>query len=103
MRNGYFGLLPLLFFILGIFAKKPQEISILFYFGIFSLLASVGEYLPVRAFLFHYVPMMNVFRFPSVFRLFFIIGALLTGIYFLKTQLELAVWKKRKLQIEIKE
>ena len=99
MRNGYFGLLPLLFFILGIFAKKPREISILFYFGIFSLLASVGEYLPVRAFLFHYVPMMNVFRFPSVFRLFFIIGALLTGIYFLKTQLELAVWKKRKLQI----
>ncbi len=99
MRNGYFGLLPLMFFILGIFMKKPREISILFYFGIFSLLASVGEYLPVRAFLFHYVPMMNVFRFPSVFRLFFIIGALLTGIYFLKAQLELAVWKKRKLQI----
>ena len=99
MRNGYFGLLPLLFFVLGIFAKKPREISILFYFGIFSLLSSVGEYLPIRAFLFHYVPMMNVFRFPSVFRLFFIIGALLTGIYFLKSQLELAVWKKRRLQI----
>jgi hypothetical protein len=99
MRNGYFGLLPLLFFVLGIFAKKPREISILFYFGIFSLLASVGEYLPVRAFMFHYVPMMNVFRFPSVFRLFFIIGALLTGIYFLKNQLELATWKKKKLQI----
>ncbi len=84
MRNGYFGLIILLFFILGTFRKKPIELRILFCFGIFCLSAAVGEYLPVREFLFRYVPMMNVFRFPSVFRLFFILGAVLSGVWTLQ-------------------
>jgi uncharacterized membrane protein YfhO len=37
------------------------------------LIASVGKYLPVREFLFHYVPLMNLFRFPALFRVFAII------------------------------
>jgi hypothetical protein len=81
MRNGYFGIFVFLFFLLGIFRKKPLELRILFWFGIFCLTAAVGDYLPVREFLFRYVPMMNVFRFPSVFRLFFILGAVLTGVW----------------------
>ena len=84
MRNGYFGLIILLFFILGTFRKKPIELRIFFWFGIFCLSAAVGEYLPVREFLFRYVPMMNVFRFPSVFRLFFILGAVLSGVWTLQ-------------------
>lgn len=84
MRNAYFGIFTFLFFILGLFSKKPLEIRVLFYFGIFALIASVGEYLPVREFLFKYIPMMNVFRFPSVFRLFFIIGGILTAVYFIQ-------------------
>jgi hypothetical protein len=84
MRNGYFGLLLLLFFVLGTFRKKPMELRIFFWFGIFCLSAAVGEYLPVREFLFRYVPMMNVFRFPSVFRLFFILGAVLSGVWTLQ-------------------
>lgn len=81
MRNGYFGLIILLFFLLGIFIQKPKPLRIIFWFGIFSLTASVGNYLPVRSLLFNHVPLMNVFRFPSVFRLFFILAAILTGIY----------------------
>jgi len=97
MRNGYFGLFAFLFFIGGLFLKKPLEIKVLFYFGLFSLTAAVGEYLPVRAILFEYVPMMNVFRFPSVFRLFFIIAALLTALVFLKKQFESNEWKIKPL------
>ena len=81
MRNGYFGLIVLMFFLLGIFIQKPKPLRIIFWFGIFSLTASVGNYLPVRSLLFNHVPLMNVFRFPSVFRLFFILAAILTGIY----------------------
>ena len=87
MRNGYFGLIVLIFFFLGTFRKKPIELRIFFWFGIFCLTAAVGEYLPVREFLFRYVPMMNVFRFPSVFRLFFILGAVLTGVWILQHDL----------------
>jgi hypothetical protein len=81
MRNGYFGLIILMFFLLGIFIQKPKPLRIIFWFGIFSLTASVGNYLPVRSLLFNHVPLMNVFRFPSVFRLFFILAAILTGSY----------------------
>jgi len=97
MRNGYFGLFAFLFFIGGLFLKKPLEIKVLFYFGLFSLTAAVGEYLPVRAILFEYVPMMNVFRFPSVFRLYFIIAAILTALVFLKKQFESNEWKVKPL------
>lgn len=84
MRNGYFGLIILLFFVLGTLRKKPIELRVFFWFGMFCLSAAVGEYLPVREFLFRYVPMMNVFRFPSVFRLFFILGAVLSGVWTLQ-------------------
>ena len=83
MRNAYFGLFPFLLFLLGVFSKKSTDIKIIFLFGIFCLTAAVGELLPVRAFLFHYVPMMNVFRFPSVFRGFFILSAILVGLNYL--------------------
>jgi len=101
MRNGYFGILVLLFFCLGIFTKKPMEIRVLFFFGIFSLLVAVGEYLPFREILYKYVPMMNVFRFPSVFRLFFIIAGILTGVYWLKNYIETENTKQKPLFIGI--
>jgi hypothetical protein len=84
MRNGYFGLLPFLLFVLGILIKKPADIIIIFLFGVFCLTAAVGEVLPVREFLYHYVPMMNVFRFPSVFRAFFILSAILVALNYLQ-------------------
>ena len=96
MSNAYFGILMFLFFILGIFIKKPFQFKILFYFGLFALAASFGNYLPVREFLFNYVPMMNIFRFPSVFRLFTIIGFLFIAAYWLEKFLNNNFDKSRK-------
>lgn len=84
MSNSYFGILMLIFFVLGIFLRKPFQIKILFGFGLVSLAASFGNYLPVREFLFNYIPMMNIFRFPSIFRFFSIIGFILVGAYWLE-------------------
>ncbi len=88
MRNAYFGLIPLLFFLVGNFKAKPFQVKVLYFFGLFCLMAAVGSYLPIRGFLFKYVPMMNVFRFPSVFRLFFILSALITAGIALKQYFE---------------
>ncbi len=101
MRNGYFGIIVFLFFLLGTFRKKPLELRIFFWFGIFCLAAAVGEYLPVREFLFRYLPMMNVFRFPSVFRLFFILGAVLTGVWTLQQYLVESKREKRTLYLAL--
>lgn len=76
MINIYSGMLALLFFPLGIIAKWKGKIFWLV-IGIVCLLASFGEHTPVRLWLYNYVPMMNSFRFPSVFRIFFIISLLL--------------------------
>jgi hypothetical protein len=86
MANGYFGILMFLICLLGIFRKKQKEFRILFWFGLFCLTASVGAALPVREFLFHYVPGMNLFRFPSVFRLFAIISFLLCAASWLSAE-----------------
>ena len=99
MRNGYFGILIFLIFILGLVIKKPFLLKVLFYFGLFSLTAAVGEYLPVREFLYRYIPMMNVFRFPSVFRLFFIFSAILVGVFYLQNIFRNKEWKVKPLLI----
>jgi hypothetical protein len=86
MLNGYFGLAILLFFFAGLFTKKSFEIKLLFALALFSLTAAVGDALPVREFLFHYIPGMSVFRFPSVFRLFFILPAILIAANYLQNR-----------------
>jgi len=92
MSNAYFGILMFVFFVGGIFIRKPTIYNVLFGFALFSLLASFGKYLPVREFLFEHLPLMNLYRFPSVFRLFTIIGFILTGAFcfdkFLKQEFE---------------
>lgn len=85
MINGYFGLSMLLFFIAGIFTKKSLELKVLLGLAIFSLLAAVGDTLPFRELLYRYVPMMGVFRFPAVFRLFVILPFILIGANYLNT------------------
>ena len=76
MINVYSGLVALLFFPVGIFTKWNQKYFWLLA-GSICLLASFGEHTPVRLWLYHYVPLMNSFRFPSVFRIFFIMSLLI--------------------------
>lgn len=97
MINIYSGMVALLFFPLGIIAKWKGKIFWLV-IGMVCLLASFGEHTPVRLWLYNYVPMMNSFRFPSVFRIFFIISLLLIAAqgfqYFLNnTQKQLQLFK----------
>lgn len=70
MANGYFGIILLIMFIYSLFVKKPVVFRIFFWFGMVSLLAAMGGYLPVRKVLYDYVPFMNLFRFPSLLRYF---------------------------------
>jgi hypothetical protein len=82
MMNGYFGLIPLVFVLLIIpFYKQLTKrdwfiIAVTF----ICLLAAFGDtfFIPVRQFLFH-LPGLGIFRFPSIFRLFAIIGFVLMG------------------------
>lgn len=85
MSNAYFGVFMFILFLLSLRIKKPIEYKILFWFAVFALTAAVGDYLPIRSLLFKFVPMMDLFRFPSVFRLFVIIGFLLSAALWLNS------------------
>ncbi|MBM3403741.1 MAG: YfhO family protein [Bacteroidetes bacterium] len=69
--NFYLGLIPLVFVVMFLLTRPGKPLIILiFLFGLVCFLASLGRYLPVREWLYDYVPMMNMFRFSSIFRLF---------------------------------
>jgi hypothetical protein len=74
MSNAYFGLLTLVFFITGLMVKRTKLLNVFLGWGIFCLAASVGSALPLREFLYHYFPFMDLFRFPALFRVFFILS-----------------------------
>lgn len=76
MLNSYVGLLSLVFFLPGLCIKYQLRWFWLF-MGIFCFLAALGDASPVRTWLYHHVPLMNTFRFPGVFRLFFILAILM--------------------------
>jgi len=80
MANGYFGIIFLIFLIFSLFDFAFFKKNILFYLiALSALLFSVGDILPFREWLFRYVPFMNLFRFPSTFRLFFIVFFILVA------------------------
>jgi len=91
MTNGYFGILLLVFTIVGFWIKKKPIQWIFLSIALLCLLLSFGSYTPLRMVLYDYVPLMNLFRFPAMFRLFFIIFFLLVAgnslqIYFFQKQ-----------------
>lgn len=79
MTNSYAGFFIFIFFIFSLFRKKSVTEIVLLGFGFFALLASFGSYLPVREWLYRFVPGMNLFRFPSFFSLFMLVAIILTG------------------------
>jgi len=88
MTNAYVGVLTLIFFVAALLTqKKNRFLWTIIVFGMISLLASFGEYLPVRGWFFHYLPLMNVFRYPAFFRLFAIFAVVFTSFYTLETLL----------------
>ncbi|MBU0763789.1 MAG: hypothetical protein KJ607_03025, partial [Bacteroidetes bacterium] len=77
MNNAYTGIIILGFFILALFRKRTAIEYIFIGFGLFSLFAAFGDYTPLRGILYHYVPLMNMFRGSAYFRLFFILPVFL--------------------------
>jgi hypothetical protein len=76
MRNAYIGLCCLLMLPFVSHKRSDRKLPVIVMVGLLCLAASLGPFLPVRAWLYHYVPMMRLFRFPALFRIFFIIGAI---------------------------
>lgn len=75
LSNGYFGIVALVLLCCAI----PREKK---YWGVWTisilcLLVSFGPYLPLRGWLYRFVPLMNLFRFPAIFRAFFLMGVIL--------------------------
>ena len=79
MTNAYFGVLLLLTILAVLFRKDaPKNVKIFFGIGILFLLISMGQSLPVRTWT-TYLPFMDLFRFPSLFRLFALFFFLLSA------------------------
>ena len=81
MSNAYFGLLPLAAVFTGLFMKLPKKAWFFLIIAIITLLTAVGDSLPFRALTFEYLPMMDKFRYPSIFRIFTIFGFLVFAGY----------------------
>ncbi len=81
MSNAYFGIIPLVCFIASFFIKRKRLINIFLVFGLIMLSAAVGNSLPVREFLYNYIPLMNLFRFPALFRIFAILCFIIVSGY----------------------
>jgi hypothetical protein len=79
MSNGYFGVIPLVFFFLALMLRRPKIINVFLAWGTFTLLAALGESLPVREFLYRYIPFMDQFRFPAAFRVYVILSFLVVA------------------------
>lgn len=78
MINSYFSALLFIILLIGLFMNRSnRKILALIAVGFFFLTLSFGESLPFRSWL-SQLPMMDLFRFPALFRLFFILSTLIS-------------------------
>lgn len=80
MSNAYMGLLPFILFVIYLISKKNKRSTTLLILSFAFLLIAVGEQTPIRTLLYKYLPGFNLFRFPSLFRYFFILFFLLFSV-----------------------
>lgn len=99
MSNLYFGIFCFAFFIVSLFRKKTLFEKIVLFTGLFFLLAAFGKYTPVRTALYYAVPLMNLFRFPSIFRLFALICFLIVTAFTVKELLNGSQVLKKKFSL----
>lgn len=77
MSNGYLGLISLILFIFSLTKKaKNKESYLILFFGVFSFLASLGDQFFLRGFLYKTAPLMDMFKYPAIFRAFTIFSFL---------------------------
>ena len=95
MANAYLGLLPLATIFSGIFLKLPKKAWLFLIIAAVALAIAVGDALPFRALTYEYLPMMNKFRYPSLFRVFSVFAFLIFAGFSLKALLN----QKRKIKL----
>lgn len=79
MIQGFIGLLPFLLLPLAFLHRKYQKAKMaIAAIGLFCLIAAFGEATPIREWLSH-LPLLDRFRFPSIFRAFWILSILILG------------------------
>ena len=99
MRNHYFGLIPLIFFIAALFQKHSKLMYLIFGFGLI-IIASSFSFLPVRKFMFNYVPFMNLFKYAAYIRVFGLLSfILLAADYFAFFQKNFRKEKKKVMTL----
>lgn len=84
MANGYIGYFVFCFFVLSLFKRKYPVQRVILWVSLVCLIISVGEKTYIRELLYHYVPLFDSFRFPSAFRLFVIMGFILSAGFYLQ-------------------
>ena len=77
MRNIYCGLLVIPLMSVAIFHGNRNRNLVLFALSFFCLAAAMGDFLPVRGWLYHTLPFMNMFRHASIFSALSIFGFLM--------------------------
>lgn len=77
MANAYFGLIGFSIFLFSFFNRPDKKEIYLIIIGILFLLTAIGDAFYFRGFLYHYVPLMDTYRYPSLFRLFTLIPFIL--------------------------
>ena len=80
MANAYFSWFFLAGALIFIFRKQIPYHRFIFLLGIVFLVTSLGHEFPMRKWLYEYFPLMDRFRFPSLFRLFSIISFIICGL-----------------------
>ena len=80
MVNVYFGLGAFILVIAQIIFRPSKKVLSLFGIGLIFMGISFGDYFFLRGLLYHVLPLMDMFKYPALFRLFFILLFLiLTG------------------------
>jgi hypothetical protein len=98
MRNHYFGLIPLLFFVVALLRKQSQLVYLFLVFGV-VIFASSFAFLPFREWLFRFVPLMNLFKYAAFIRIFGLLAFILLAANYLAYFQQNFQTEKRKVLI----
>jgi len=77
MRNFYFGVIPLIFFISALLKKQNILEYIFLIFGIIILTSAFNASLPIRELIFKYIPLMNLYKYAPFIRVFGILSLII--------------------------
>ena len=80
LLNCYIGIIPFVFLVYTLIVIRKANVRILFLVGIIFLSIALADILPFRRWI-YYLPFMNIFRFPTLFRFFaYAIFILVSGV-----------------------